>query len=401
MLKLALRNVFRQRLRTGLTLLAVATGVLGLILSGGFIEDVFVQLGEATIHSRLGHLQVTRAGYRTAGRTEPYKHMIADPSAVTRALDKLPHVTQTAQRVAFSGVLNNGRGETPVFGEGVEPEKEEKLGTFVRIIAGRQLARADAFGAVVGQGVAERLDLSPGSTVTLLANTADGALNTLEFTVVGVFQSFSRDFDARAVRIALPAAKELLATDAVHGIVVLLDDTAATDTAVTAAKAALPAGFEVLPWYELDDFYPKTVELYRRQFGVLQLIVLVMVLLSVANTVNMAIHERVGEFGTMMALGNRGRFIFRLVLLETGILGLIGAAAGVVLGVLSAWAISHVGIPMPPPPNSNVGYTATIEVRALVVAVAFAIGVAAALVAALLPARRVARIPVVQALRQN
>jgi putative ABC transport system permease protein len=115
----------------------------------------------------------------------------------------------------------------------------------------------------------------------------------------------------------------------------------------------------------------------------------------------MAIHERVGEFGTMMALGNRGRFIFRLVLLETGILGLIGAAAGVVLGVLSAWAISHVGIPMPPPPNSNVGYTATIEVRALVVAVAFAIGVAAALVAALLPARRVARIPVVQALRQN
>ena len=75
MLRLALRNIFRQWLRTGLTLLAIATGVTGLILSGGFVEDVYLQLGEATIHSQLGHLQVANAGYRTAGRTEPYKYM--------------------------------------------------------------------------------------------------------------------------------------------------------------------------------------------------------------------------------------------------------------------------------------------------------------------------------------
>ena len=100
MLKLALRNVFRQRLRTGLTLLAVATGVLGLILSGGFIEDVFVQLGEATIHSRLGHLQVTRAGYRTAGRTEPYTPDEA-PRAMAvfgqEALDRLAESDSTVK----------------------------------------------------------------------------------------------------------------------------------------------------------------------------------------------------------------------------------------------------------------------------------------------------------------
>ena len=68
MLRLALRNIFRQWLRTGLTLLAIATGVTGLILSGGFVEDVYLQLGEATIHSQLGHLQVANAGYRRAGR---------------------------------------------------------------------------------------------------------------------------------------------------------------------------------------------------------------------------------------------------------------------------------------------------------------------------------------------
>jgi len=400
MLRLALRNIFRQWLRTGLTLLAIATGVTGLILSGGFVEDVYLQLGEATIHSQLGHLQVANTGYRSAGRTDPYKFMIDDPTQVTRALDALPHVIQTARRIAFSGLLNNGRGETPILGEGVEPEKETRLGTSVKIIAGRPMRATDEDGVLLGQGVAERLDLKPGDTVTILLNTTTGALNTLDFTVIGVFQSFSKDYDARAVRINLAACKELLSTKAVHSVVVLLDETKATDEVVAASRLALP-GFDIKAWYDLDDFYAKTVELYRRQFGVLQLIVLVMVLLSVANTVNMALHERVGEFGTMMALGNRRGFIFRMIVLESALLGVIGAALGLVLGLLLAWGISLVGIPMPPPPNSNVGYTAAIQIRSVVIEIAFLIGVAAAVVAALLPARRVSRIPVVQALRQN
>ena len=115
----------------------------------------------------------------------------------------------------------------------------------------------------------------------------------------------------------------------------------------------------------------------------------------------MPLHERVGEFGTMMALGNRRGFIFRMIVLESAMLGVIGAAVGLVLGVSLAWGISRVGIPMPPPPNSNVGYTAAIQIRSVVIEIAFLIGVAAAVVAALLPAGRVSRIPVVQALRQN
>jgi putative ABC transport system permease protein len=401
MLKLAFRNIFRQWMRTSLTLLAIATGVGGLILSGGFVEDVFVQLGEATIHSQLGHLQIANAGRRAGKRSDPYKFMIDDPDRVKGVLDKLPHVVETTQRISFSGLVNNGRGETPVLGEGVEPEKEARLGTSVKIIAGRQMRDDDSYGVLLGQGVAERLSLKPGDRVTILLNTTTGALNTLEFTAIGVFQSFSKDYDARAVRIDIRACKELLDTPSVHSVVVLLDDTKATDSVVAAAKGLLPATFEVMPWYELDDFYPKTVELYRRQFGILQLIVLVMVLLSVANTINMAIHDRIGEFGTMMALGNRAGFIFRMIVLESAVLGVIGAVLGVALGVVLAATISFIGIPMPPPPNSSIGYTAAIQIRLSVIGTAFVIGVVAAIVAAVLPARRVSSVPVVEALRQN
>src|SRR5690606_9961730 len=115
-------------------------------------------------------------------------------------------------------------------------------------------------------------------------------------------------------------------------------------------------------WLELDDFYPKAVELYRSQFGFLQGIILGIVLLSVANSVSMTANERVGEFGTLRAIGHTARYVYRLLIVENTILGLFGATLGVAVGVGLAWAISRVGIPMPPPPNANTGYTAYIAI---------------------------------------
>jgi putative ABC transport system permease protein len=73
MLKLALRNIFRHRFRTTMTLAAIVFGVCGLVLSGGFVRDIFIQLAEALIHSQSGHLQVSRSGYFSHGSRTPEK----------------------------------------------------------------------------------------------------------------------------------------------------------------------------------------------------------------------------------------------------------------------------------------------------------------------------------------
>lgn len=116
MIRLAIRNVFRHKARTSLTLAAIVFGVTGLILGGGFVEDVFVQLREATIHSQLGHLQVNRAGYSTVGRTNPYRYMMEDGGATSAALRSIPHVTDVLQRVQFSGLLSTDRTDLPIIG---------------------------------------------------------------------------------------------------------------------------------------------------------------------------------------------------------------------------------------------------------------------------------------------
>ncbi|WP_027458889.1 ABC transporter permease [Dechloromonas agitata] len=402
MVKLAFRNIFRQRVRTAITLAAITFGVAGLILAGGFVRDIFFQLGEALIHSQSGHLQIVKSGFFTYGSRSPEKFLIAAPQLLKQEVAQLPEVQEVLERVSFSGLLNNGKTDWPIIADGIEPDGEARLGSFIQIVEGRQLSQRDAFGIAVGQGVAKALGLKTGDKVFLLANTPEGALNTLELDVVGIFQSFSKDYDARYIRLPLAAAQELLNSNGINRLVISLKSTAETATVARKLDGMLKSGeFESRTWIQLNDFYEKTVALYEQQFGFLQFIILIMVLLSVANSVSMSIFERTGEFGTLLATGSRPADVIRLLMTESALLGLIGALLGVAFGVTAGVLISHVGIPMPPPPNANIGYLATIQLVPIDIARSFAIGFLATTLACIWPGIRVVKLPIIDALRQN
>lgn len=400
---LAWRNVFRQRARSAATLAAIAIGVAGLILAGGFVQDIFIQLGEAIIHSQTGHIQITREGYREGKSRAPEKYPIEQSAALkSRIQAAAPGINLTMARLNFAGMLNNGKRDLGIIGEGIEPGAEADIATFMHFVEGRALKSTDLDGIVVGQGVAKSLGLKVGDRITLVMTLSAGAVNTLDFELVGIFQSFSREFDARAVRIQLEAAQSLMDTSATHLIVAMLQQTEDTAATVDALKRQLSHdGFEITAWYELSDFYEKTVELYDRQFGVLRLIILVMVLLSVVNSVNMTLFERTREFGTMLAVGDRSNTVFKLIMAESLCLGLLGALLGMAIGCAAAMGISAIGIPMPPPPNANLGYTALIRIVPSTVVTAGIIGFVAAVLATLLPARRASRLEIVDALRHG
>lgn len=399
---LALRNVLRHKARTGMTLLAIVAGVVGLILSGGFVQDIFIQLGESLIHSQSGHLQVSRSGYFLRGARSPEKYLIDNPEHLRQEIAAINGVDDVMGRLYFAGLINNGHADLPIVGEGVEPAREGRLGSGMIITEGNRLVDKDEHGIMIGHGLAQALKIKSGDWVTIVINTADGALNSLEFQVTGIFQTFSKDYDARGVRIPLSTAQDLIATKGINTLVVSLKETKDTErVASLLSKQYADKDLEITTWLQLNDFYAKTVGMYDAQFTVLRIIILLMVLLSVANSVNMTVFERVGEFGTMMAIGNRSRQVFTLIVAENCIIGLIGAVAGVVIGVILAWIISAIGMPMPPPPNSDIGYIARIIIVPSVIVGAFTVGLLATIAASFLPAYRVSCIPVVDALRQN
>ena len=408
-LKLALRNVLRHRRRSAMGVSAVAFGVVAVILANSFIDWALWAMRETTIRSQFGHVQVARKGYLDAGAAEPDKFLIDENAPERQQLRALPYVRVVAPRVSFSGLLAFGDSTVSFIGEGVDPVDEAAMQSSLRlpraainIAQGEDLSSDEPMGFVLGEGLAQSIGARVNDKVVLLVNTPGGGVNGIEGRVRGVFSTITKAFDDSALRVNRSAAHTLLRSTGDHRLVVLIERTEDTPGAVSDLQRRFAAnGLEFTPWSELADFYNNTAALYERQFGVLQVIILVMVLLSVANSVNMTLHERMPEFGIMRALGRTGRDVFRLAVLETALLGVIGAALGVAVGSILAWIISAIGIPMPPPPNSESGFTAAIRIVPMILAAAFALGILASIGASLLPARHLARIPVVEALRRG
>jgi putative ABC transport system permease protein len=194
----------------------------------------------------------------------------------------------------------------------------------------------------------------------------------------------------------------LLRTQGVHRWIVVLDKTELTPGFLAGLKGRLPeANFEVVPWWDLADFYKKTVQLLSQQMAFVRLIVAAIIVLGISNTLVMNVMERTSEIGTLMAVGTTRAGVLRQFVSEGVMVGMIGAAAGLAIGLALAWLISWIGIPMPPPPGQTQGYTARLLISAGLVSQAALIGFATALAASLYPAWKGSRLVIVDALRHG
>jgi putative ABC transport system permease protein len=399
---LAIRSVTRRRRQSLTGIVAVAFGVVALILAAGFIEWVYWAMREDTIGSRLGHVQIARAGYSEAGTADPFRFLLPDKSADRDAIEGAQGVLAVAPRLSFSALMSIGDATLSFIGEGIDPEKERGFARAVVITEGEGLSAEDPRGIIVGQGLADNLGVKVGDQVVLLANTPSGGVNGVEVRVRGFFSTVSKAFDDSAARVPLPVAQELLRIRGAHTWVVVLDSTSRTNQVVDELRARLSGkGLQVTPWYELADFYNKTVTLFSRQVLVMKLIIAVIIVLSISNTLTMSVLERTGEIGTSMALGVKRRQILAQFVAEGAVIGLIGGVIGIVLGALLAQLISAIGIPMPPPPGMARGFIGEIRLTPPLVAEAFALAVSTTLLASFYPAHKASRMQIVDSLRHN
>jgi putative ABC transport system permease protein len=282
------------------------------------------------------------------------------------------------------------------------PGKEIELGRSIAISQGRALASDEASQVVVGEGLATLAGVTVGDRVVLLATTAAGGTNMVEATVAGISTSATKVVDDWVVRVPLGLAQKLLRVTGANTWTVLLDETDATQAAVESLRGRMPASaFEVVPWTELADFYNKTVAIFSRQVSFVRWVIAVIIVLSIANSMMMTIMERTGEIGTSLALGVPRWRVRRRFLIQGAMLGTIGGLAGVALGILLAYAINLIGIPMPAPPGSAHGYTGGVLLTPRLVVESFALAVVTSTVASIYPAFKASRMPIVDALRHN
>jgi putative ABC transport system permease protein len=400
---LAFRNLTRHKRRSRLSIGAVAFGIAALILASGFIEWIFYDFRETTIKSQLGHLQIVRPNYFEVGKADPYAFLLPKnlPKFVEQRSD-LYQVTVAVPRLGFSGLISHGEATLSFIGEGIDPEEQVYFGDALQISAGNHLSSDQPNQFILGEGLARNLGVQEGDKVVLLVNTTSGSINAIEGTVGGLFSTVTKSYDDNALRLPIDTARKLLRAQGAHSWVVLLNDTDQTDSVLAKLRNSLPSDqFEILPWYELADFYNKTTVLFTKQVQAIKVIIALIILLSISNTMTMSVMERTGEIGTAMALGVKRSGILHLFLSEGAMIGAIGGLLGVLLGFLLASFISSIGIPMPPPPGMARGYTGEILVTMNMTIEALTLSILTTLVASFYPAWKASRMQIVDALRHN
>ncbi|MCA0242206.1 MAG: FtsX-like permease family protein [Proteobacteria bacterium] len=396
-LRFAAANTLRNRRRSGVTVAIAALGSAAILLAGGFAIYTYEGLAEAAARTS-GHLIVARPAQFSQDEDVPLQHGLDDAAALKAALLADPQVRQVLPRVEFSGLISNGDKSTVMVAAGIEPDAEFAVkGPFMDVRSGRVLASGQKLQVMLGEGLARSLKAQPGSGLTLMASTTEGALNALDVTVAGTFSTGVPDLDKRLVYTDVATAQKLLATKRISSLGVFLDRMAHTDEAQMRIQAANGA-LQVQTWLDQAFFYRSVKALYNRIFGALGLIIGVIVVFVVTNAMAMAVIERTREIGTLRALGTLPAQLVRSFALEGLLLGGVGAALGAALALAVSVGLLLVPVQMPPPPGRSVGYPLQIAIDPLLYAGTLLAMVALAGLASALVARRTVARPVVEAL---
>ena len=394
----AFQNTLRNRRRSLVTVAIAALGTAAILLAGGFALFTYQALAQAAARST-GHLIVGRPAQFTQDEDTPLQHGLEHHADLSRALLADPDVRQVLPRIAFSGLISNGDKSTVMLAAGVEPDSEFAVkGPFLNVLAGDVLASgAKQAEVMLGEGLAKSLKAGPGSNLTLLASTTDGALNALDVTVKGVFSAGVPDIDKRLVYTDIPTAQKLLNTQRVSTLGVFLRSMDGTESAQRRVAAAHPE-LMVQTWLDQAFFYKAVRDLYNRIFGALGLIIGVIVVFVVTNAMAMAIIERTREIGTLRALGTLPGQLLRTLALEGMLLGGVGAVAGAALAFAVSMLLYAFPVQMPPPPGSSRGYPLNIAIDPLMYVATQLAMVALSMLASAWIARKTVHLPVVDAL---
>jgi ABC-type lipoprotein release transport system permease subunit len=410
-LRLGWRNIWRNPRRSLITLSAVATAYALLIGLIGLMEGLSEQLLRNGTLLLLGHLQVHDSSYlpdRNLNDTIGGPEQIDIPSLMAD-LRRRPGVKGVSARVYGFALVSTGEYSSGVQILGIEPREELQVTTLLsNLRPGSALPVSGERTIVLGQTLAEEIRARLGDEVAVVAQAADGMVGNDLFRVSGILHTGLGYLDRSMAVVHIRDLQELLslAPGRIHEVAVLLRDAMSADlfAARLNASGSLPRHATADSWAKLSPQLREYLALGRNLNGFMIFLVALFAAFGMLNTTMMAVFERTREIGMLSSMGMKPWLILLTILLEIFLLTLVGLAAGFGFGAiimsyltthgwdLSRWIgeMSMLGTRMDPVLKGAWAWDQ--------VALAGSGLTIAALLAALLPARRVAWMPPVAAL---
>jgi len=344
-IKLAWRNMFRNKRRTIIASIAIGIGVAFLIFTAALVEGMLNNMIRSATSFLLGEAQIHRFNFR---ETQEVEKTINRLEEVVAELKQDPLVDKFTLRTLSMGMISSPTNVDGVLLMGVEPGTEKYLSKIDNAIKqGDFLSGNSPRDIVIGSKLAETLEVSPGSRVVVTVTQAKtGDLSQEMFRVSGIYHFDIKEMDTGMAFVRLDVAQRMLGIGSgIHQIAVKFKDPQ-TATMVDSGFWEKYSRFdnEAVSWTTLLPQMKAVISMYDISLVVIMVILGVLVIFGIVNTLFMSLYERMFEFAVMRAVGTRPGGIRKLIILEAGVLGFISIILGIVLGMIVTAIFNYTGL---------------------------------------------------------
>lgn len=360
-LRLAWRNVWRHTRRTVIIVLAMSITLALMMWYDGLINGWTDAIYGNAVKVLGGNIQVHAEGYREEANSNPL-FPLADPQAVIKAAEANPMTLAATQRIKTGGLVTSREGAFSVGIIGLEPEKELKVNIIGQNVReGRNITSDDLDSVLIGKGLADAMGVTVGDRITMVGSSQHEQMRQRTMTVVGIFDLGLADMEKQDVYISLREAQTLYEVNGSTEVAIFLDKLGQESSVINTMKPALPG-------YEIESFqanYPELASTINTKSGVMNIFSVIIIAIAgvgILNLLLMAVYERTREIGVLGAMGLKPNQISLLFILEGTMIGLVGAAAGIVLGLAINGYLMKVGLDFGSM-SGAAGYMALIQSR--------------------------------------
>jgi putative ABC transport system permease protein len=378
----------------------VALAIAAIIFVRSYLSGFFENITGNVVKLISGHIRITTREYERRERMLPLAEFIELSPEFYRSLPE-EEIELTSPRIKFGVLLGEEELTVPALGYAIDPETEREIGGLhKRMVTGSYIQSGEQ-AAILGRGLAERLQVAVGDTLTIITRTAYDSPTGLNLLVKGTFRTGIGGMDRSLFYIPLDIGQTMLdlAGKATEFVIILKNP----DNAVHIANSMnLGPDYSVVPF----QYNPilRYLNIAKVIYSVFYIIVLLVACSAIANTMLMIVFERTKEIGMMKALGFDKLSILGVLVIEAGIIGVLGSAIGAVLGGTLSYWLKYQGIDismMSSTTSSDMPFGPIIYAAPtpFIIATAFVLGLVVTIVVALLPISRAARINPAKALK--
>ena len=334
-IKLAWRNMWRNWRRTLIATVAIVLSMILLIFMQAFLDGSDQAIYGNLVRLYGGNVLIHMDGYREKSTRLPMLPL-EDTDAILAAVRSQPNVLTASRRINTGGLVSNRDASQAVNITAIEPQIEAPVSLAAEnITAGRFLTPEDGDNIVIGQALADHLNVSVGDRVSLLGRRKDESMRRRTMTVVGIFNLGLGEAEKGLVYINLPTAQTLYNLRGQETeIAVSLEEIGQEDVLINAIAPDFP-NHEVDSLYTLRPELGEALATDRAMTLMIGGIMLLMAAIGILNLMLMAAFERTREMGVLAALGMKGRQVMGLFVLEGAFIGVVGA----VIGCIASWLL--------------------------------------------------------------